>query len=532
MSSSTMWMIVLVTAVWLAHTLIKVNHSVHILQLNGYFTDRYVRWISNNLRRAFAARDVIPLAAAVLIYMQMEVMGYVFWFTVYSLFIFLDITRYRKQGEKKKLVYTSRVKRLLVTIILLLAATGGMAQLLPAVYNPTLAAVVLPVVNLMAFPLTGLANALNRPLEKAISYWYYRDARGILDGMPNLTVVGITGSYGKTSSKLILNRILAERFNVLATPESYNTTMGVVITTRTRLKPVDNVFIVEMGARQKGDIKEICDLVQPDMGILTAIGEQHLETFHDLETIKNTKNELVESMAGRGVAFINADDENIRSLPVVNGVRYVRYGIKGENLDYRAGEVKYNSRGAAFTIYTPRGQAIMQTRLLGKHNIYNILGAAAVASEMGMDLATISYAVKKLEPIEHRLQVKRSAGMTIIDDAYNSNPVGAGMALEVLQQMPASRKIMVTPGMVELGNREQELNRAFGRQAAASCDYIILVGPRQTEPIQEGLKEVQYPQDQYYVAHNLQDALQHLKTVAILDSVVLFENDLPDTYNE
>lgn len=518
--------------VWAVHTLVKINYSVHILQLNGYFTDRYIRWINNNKSRVFILRDILPIVAIGFIYIGRDITAGIIWLAVYGLFTVLDVPRYKKQGEKKKLVYTSRVKRLLVTVVLLLAAAAGWSTVLLTGNELFPALFILLLVNMLAFFVTALANILNQPLERAITNWYYHDARRLLVSMPDLRVIGITGSYGKTSTKLILKRILAERYNVLATPESYNTTMGVVITTRTMLKPVNNVFIVEMGARQKGDIKEICDLVQPGMGILTAIGEQHLETFHDLDNIKHTKNELLKSMAGRGVAFVNADDENIASLPEVGGVRYVRYGINNDNLDYRAGELKYNSRGAAFTVYTPQGQAIMQTRLLGKHNIYNILGAVAAAAEMGMDLATISYAVKKLEPVEHRLQVKKSAGITIIDDAYNSNPVGAGMALEVLGQMPASRRILITPGMVELGEREHEFNRAFGRQAASSCDYIILVGPRQTAPIQEGLQDMNYPPGQLYLARDLKDALQHLKTVAILDSVVLFENDLPDTYNE
>ena len=111
--------------------------------------------------------------------------------------------------------------------------------------------------------------------------------------------------------------------------------MGVILTTRTRLKSTDEVFIVEMGARKKGDIKEICDLVRPSMGILTAIGEQHLETFKDLANIKRTKFELIQSLEKGGIAFVNWDDENIRSLPVVPGIRYVRYGIMADDLDYR-----------------------------------------------------------------------------------------------------------------------------------------------------------------------------------------------------
>lgn len=534
MTSTALLMTTAILVPWLYHTALKVNKAVHYLQLNGYFSGRYVRWLANNTSRIMTGWDLLPALVLVLWSFQPPAAVVVTWMVLYMGVGLIYFRTRRQEGEKKRLVYTARVKRLLSTIGILMALViAGAVTLIFLQRRMFYLLLGLFLLNLLAFAVTGLANLLNWPLERGINRWYYRDAARILNQQNNLRVIGITGSYGKTSTKHSLNRILAERFNVLATPESYNTTMGVILTTRTMLRPTDQVFIVEMGAKKKGDIKEICDLVHPDMAILTAIGEQHLETFKDLENIKQTKFELIQSLKPGGTAFINADDANIRSLPRVDSIHYVRYGIDAEEADYRAGSIQYDSRGTKFTVTSPRGHyGVFRTRLLGRHNIYNILAATAVACELGMDLATVALAVKKLTPVEHRLEVKRGHDYVIIDDAFNSNPVGSRMALEVLSKIEGSTKIMITPGMVELGAKEYELNYAFGRAAADVCDYLILVGPRQTQPIQQALKEQSFPSNRYFIAKNLNQALEHLNGIAKPGSVVLFENDLPDTYNE
>lgn len=526
--------VIAVLAPWLLYTVLKINKAAHYLQLSGYFAGRYVRWVGGNLFRVMGWLDLVPLLAIGLLWWQRSTVAYFVWGILYLIIAVAYFNTQRQAGSKKKMVYTSRLKRLLVVAAIIMLALSYWA--VRSLWTPGLhlnSLGVLYAVSTMTWILVLAATILIWPLEKAINFWYYQDAEQVLANHNSLKVIGITGSYGKTSTKNFLHRILAERFNVLATPESYNTTMGVILTTRTRLKSTDEVFIVEMGARKKGDIKEICDLVHPTMGIITSIGEQHLETFKDLNNIKRTKFELIQSLGEGGIAFVNGDDENIRSLPRVPGVRYLLYGINAEDLDYRAGSIQYDSRGSVFTVCSRKGQqGVFRTRLLGRHNIYNILAATAVACEMGMDMATVALAVRNLAPVEHRLEVKRGKDYLILDDAFNSNPVGSKMALEVLSKMEGSKKIMITPGMVELGGREYELNYEFGQAAAAVCDYVILVGPRQTQPIQEALKEAYYPDNQYFVARNLNQALQHLSLIAKPGSVVLFENDLPDTYNE
>jgi UDP-N-acetylmuramoyl-tripeptide--D-alanyl-D-alanine ligase len=265
---------------------------------------------------------------------------------------------------------------------------------------------------------------------------------------------------------------------------------------------------------------------------LTAIGEQHLESFKSLEIIKQTKFELIEALPPDGIALLNMDNEHIRALAPRSSVKTIFFGIDSADLHYSAKNIRMNASGCSFDFCTPHGKNYeFQTSLLGKHTIYNILGAAALACELGVEPKFLESTVRSLAPIPHRLELKRtSQNITIIDDAFNSNPVGAQSALEVLKAIEGKKKILVTPGMVELGKREYDLNREFGCQATEVCDYVILVGRQQSLPLQDGLRSLNF--DRYYVAQNLQDANQHLRTIVEAGDVVLYENDLPDTYNE
>lgn len=509
----------------LAYAAVKVRAQVHMLQLNSYRNERYARWLRKNPARLFLTRDLLPLLAIPLLAAGYVAAGLAVWTAAH---VVLVLT-YPRTAEKKKLVYTFRIKRLLAGVALLvLIPLAVSASSLPGLLGTLAVAYLLPFVPVLA------ANILMRPVEKAVERYYINDAKARLRAMKGLTVVGLTGSYGKTSTKNVLAKILAARYDVLMTPESYNTTMGVVRTIRELLRPTHEVFVVEMGAMQPGDIRELCAIAPPTHAVLTAIGEQHLETFKTLENIKKTKYEIVEAVPAGGTAYLNYDDENVRSLPRATGKKHVYYGMASDAVDYYGYNVRFDASGTSFTVRTPGGgEGEFTTRLLGRHNISNILAGIAVATELGMELKTIARAVRDLRPVEHRLSIVRHPnGVTVLDDAFNSNPVGARMALEVLGEFAGRQKILVTPGMVELGPRHHELNKAFGAQAAKVCDQVILVGQRQTAPIREGLAEAGYPPERLAVVRNLAEAVQRMQALVADGDVVLFENDLPDTYNE
>lgn len=354
-------------------------------------------------------------------------------------------------------------------------------------------------------------------------------AKHKLEDIPGLKVIGITGSYGKTSTKYIVNTILSQRYNTLMTPESYNTTMGVVRTINEKLTSMHQLFICEMGAKYVGDIKEITDIVNPTYGIVTAIGPQHLDTFKSLDNVKKTKLELVESLPDDGVAFVNWEDENIRHSKITKNM--VKFGLSKE-ADYYAENIDITERGATFDVVIPEKESIrIKTRLLGNLNILNIVGAVAIADKLGLTPDEIKMGAKYIRPVPHRLELKQNPnGSIIIDDAYNSNIRGAKMALEVLKSFEHKKRILITPGIVELGDKMTEINQELGRNAADSCDFIILVGPQQAVPIYNGIKEKNYPESQVFIAKNLQEALSKMNEIMTKDSVVLLENDLPDNY--
>ena len=511
----------------LAYAFVKTKTQVHMLQQNSYRNERYIRWLRKHSDRLFPVKDLLPLLALPLLLAGYQTAGLVYWVAA---LVALQLTA-KKSVEKKKLVYTFRVKRLFAGMALILAVLLALFGLGP---SPAGLLATLAAAFLFPFALVLAGNTLLRPVENWVEGRYVSQARARLQAMRGLTVVGLTGSYGKTSTKNVLAKILAARYNVLMTPESYNTLMGVVRTTREMLKPTHEVFVVEMGAMQKGDIKEICDLVAPTHVVLTAIGEQHLETFKNLETIKKTKYEIVEAAPDDGYVYLNYDDENVRQLPRIGDKKYIYYGMASDQVAYYGYDLRFDANGTSFVVRKQDGtEKEITTKLLGRHNISNILAGIAVASELGMDLGTIARAVRDLKPVEHRLSiVKHPNNVTVLDDAFNSNPVGSRMALEVLGEFSGNKKILVTPGMIELGDKQHEFNKAFGEQAAAVCDYIILVGQRQTAPIREGLAARGYPPERYFVAKDLAEAVQHLQTVVAAGDVVLFENDLPDAYNE
>jgi len=507
--------------------------QIHMLQLNSYRNQRYFIWIRRNALKAINYLDLLPLIGVAIMYSGRQTFGFIVIILIYGVLFFTK----KKIKEKKKLVFTPRVKRLMFTLALVYGAVI-VAELyyLPWQIDINYIALIclsLVLINTFTLVIIFLANTINKPLEDTINLYYYKDAQKKIKKMPKLTVIGITGSYGKTSAKHVIYKILSKQFNVLTTPASYNTTMGVVKVIRTSLKPIHEIFIAEMGAKAIGDVQEICELVTPKYGVLTSIGPQHLETFKTIENVKIGKFELIDSLPEDGVGFENIDDLNIQTLPIPK-CKVICYGINNVKAQFKAENIKFNSRGSSFEVVKPDGtRANFQTKLLGGHNIYNILSGVAIATELGMDLETISYAVRDLDAVDHRLKIKQMAnGVTIIDDAYNSNPVGSRMALEVLAQMDGVKKIMITPGMIELGEQEYELNKRLGEYAAAACDYVILVGGKQTLPIQEGLREKEFPANKVFVALNIDEAFRHLDTISIPGCVVLIENDLTDDYNE
>jgi UDP-N-acetylmuramoyl-tripeptide--D-alanyl-D-alanine ligase len=316
------------------------------------------------------------------------------------------------------------------------------------------------------------------------------------------------------------------------TPGSFNTPMGVVRTIREYLKPFHQIFVCEMGAKQKGDIEEICNIVHPDMGIITAVGPMHLETFKNIETVCATKFELADAIPATGFVAINNDFEPCKNR-VVSNTKGIRYGVSDtEGCDYRATNVRYTPSGTSFTVEGPEGLKLeLSTRLLGECNVSDLLAAVVIALQLGVTEENIRYAVASIEQVEHRLSIKQTpGGLTIIDDAFNSNPSGSKMAADVLSQFTDGKRIIVTPGMVELGSEQEHLNREFGKYLADKVDVAIVVGAYNREAIVSGLKEGGIAEEKLHIVESFNEAQKVLGGIMQKGDTVLYENDLPDTF--
>jgi UDP-N-acetylmuramoyl-tripeptide--D-alanyl-D-alanine ligase len=332
--------------------------------------------------------------------------------------------------------------------------------------------------------------------------------------------------------KYFLNTLLTAKYNVLMTPASFNTPMGVVRTIREQLRPTHEIFICEMGARRNGEIQELCDIAEPDFGILTSVGPQHLETFRTIETIIDTKFALARSVAkkGRGVCFVNADNTYIREHMDLSAGQ-IPYGTT-DDCNYFASDLTVSHEGTRFVMHIKDGGTIegMQTSLVGMHNAVNLAGAIGMALYLGVTPQQIRVSLAKLTAPPHRLELKRNGAVTILDDAYNANPSGSKAALDALAMFPDC-KILVTPGMVELGAEQEQRNEEFGRQAAAVCDYIFLVGERQAVPIRRGIEAAGFDMSRVTVTHTVEEAISGAYAVQHAGrKVILLENDLPDNY--
>lgn len=509
--------------------------SLHMLQQNRYNRGlRYTKWIFRNFKENFCSINLILILFAVPLFL--ENLNDLCIFCLLIVLYFLIHISYEENKHKEyklPLKYTARIKRLLISETFIYGLT---CLLMFVFYEESLARTYCFVLAMMAYLnlfVILLCNFINRPVEKMVNCHFKSKAIKKLKEMSNMEVVGITGSYGKTSTKNVVYEILDSNFNVFKTPENFNTPYGLMISINEKMDRYNDYFIAEMGACKKGDIKELCDFVKPKYGIVTSIGLAHLETFGSEENILRTKFELIESLPSDGIGVLNIDDHKQCSYRIKNNCKVVWIGIDNKDADYLATDIKMDYQGMSFKLKMKdkKEKYSFKTKLLGRNNIYNILDGLALGIELGMNIDVLQHAVENLEAVEHRLSMKNYYNVTLIDDAYNSNPSGAKMALEVLSMMPG-KHIVVTPGMIEIGKKEDACNREFGQEIAQVCDEVILIGKEKTKAIYEGILEKGFDSSNIRVYNDVMDAFAYLKEINGEETYVLLENDLPDVFME
>lgn len=522
----------------------KTKRYLHMLQQNLYNeNNRYLKWVWKNYEQ-FLNMDIIVVAISLIGYLIIFDLNKFTFMANIAIIILNIIVGYKwkkkivNDQNKKPLVVTARVKRLIFTIGILYLIPLGLTIYNGHVDNLQCVWMCLFISSLMLFLncyVVFIANIINFPIEKGVYIHFKRKAQKKLKSMTNLKIIGITGSYGKTSSKNILSDILSVKYNILPTPRNLNTYNGLIMTVNNYMDKFTDIFIAEMGAYVKGEIKGLCNLVKPKYGILTTIGTAHLESFGSEQNIIDGKFELIESLPSDGFAILNGDDSKQVNYKLKNKVKTIWIGINNPDVSVRASNIKCSGTGTSFDVsfVGDSKKYHFTTKLLGNHNVYNILAGIACGREFGIEIEDLINAVKMVKPVEHRLEVKRLGAFYQIDDAYNSNPVGAANACQVLKMMDGI-KVVVTPGMIELGDKEAEYNKKFGEEIAESCDYAVLIGEKRTKPIYEGIISTGFNKDNIVVYNDVREAYAFINSLCNGKDEVyaLFENDLPDTYNE
>ena len=515
---------------YLIFTIKKTKRSFHMLQQNYYDLDnRYFKWILTNITKIAFESDILFVLLICTLFFNIGITIGLF-IILYGI-IYLNYSK-KKVVVKKPLIITARIKRLSITVLILY-----LIMIIPLIINFSYdnilySYLILGLATYLNYFVVMTANVINKPVEKCV-YLYYKFKAVKKLKQYNIPVVGITGSYGKTSSKNIINDILNIKLNSFATPKSFYTPYGLINSINNYLDKFNDIFIAEMGAFKLGEIRENAKLVKPKYGIITSIGEAHLETFGSKENIMKGKFELIESLPNDGLAILNGDDEYQLKYKIKNKCNVKWIGIDNKDVDLYATNIKLSGNGTTFdcVFKGDKTKYKFNTKLLGKHNIYNILAGILLGRELGLSIEELLRGVSSVKTIEHRLELKKYGNINIIDDAYNSNPVGSKMAVEVLGLMDGL-KIIVTPGMIELGDKQYELNHKFGEYISEICDYVILIGKNQTKPIYDGLIENKFDDKKIFVLNDVREAFPLMNRLAQDNTYVLLENDLPDLFNE
>jgi UDP-N-acetylmuramoyl-tripeptide--D-alanyl-D-alanine ligase len=539
-------LVALAAVVWVVLIFRIVLVAARMFQIEEYESVRFLRW---GLTREWLAHravwlglllGAVALSVAAILPAARPVGIAIAWLVSAAAAQFT----WRWTSPKRPLVMTARMRRLLIAggflaVVLAAGLALGIVALHPIV-STLLVLIAAGLVTGLSEILLVAANVVTRPAESRIRRHYLTLAAARIK-MVDPVVVAVVGSYGKTSTKHILAQLLQPNVNTLPTRKSFNTLMGVTRVINEDLTPENRVFIVEMDAYAPGEIAAMSDLVHPGIAIITAIGPQHLERFSTIDRIAGAMYEVALALPADGTLILHTGDEPgalLAQRARADQRRLIRFALEnaGEattDADVVASSIRVDARGATFR-WQWDGQGLdreVTIPLLGRHQVANVSAALAAVVTLGYSIDDAIAAAASLEQVEHRLELMRTAGpLIVIDDSYNANPVGVHNGLEVLASMSAPHKFLITPGLVELGSVETDENRRYGEHAAKVCDHVIVMSAKTSDALCAGLRAGGMSEDRIHVVSTLEDATMLLQRLSQPGDVVLFANDLPDTY--
>lgn len=510
---------------------------LHIFQQEEYARGRFINWLLR--RRAFDRRASLFL----LVLGSLQVINYLpDWILFLGAGIgFLTLAFFEPnplRQAKKKLVLTPRALRIFSVSLIFLGVLG--AALWSA--NIPLWGWILFV---QAVPfLLPLAVSLLAPYEKSVQKRFWNEAQRIRTTL-RPQVIGISGSFGKTSVKHIVSHMLSHQAPTLMTPGSVNTPMGIARVLREELKPEHQFFVCEMGAYGPGSIASLCRLTAPDVGIISSLGPAHYERFRSLDTVARAKFELAEAVFDRDGWMVVADQ--VCSVPYAEAFVHTHRGricLVGPHAgsDVCMRHIHQTPHGIEVELICAQERHLLKAPLFGLHHGLNLALCFGLAHVLDLPKETVRLALLHLPQITHRLEVKeKEEGILLIDDSYNSNPVGFHSALDLLttlgrlqkEKFGQSRRILITPGMAELGEAHARLHEEVGRHAAQCVDVLLPILSQRIPSLLSAFKTTAselsampfiIPCDDFAQAHHW------IEKNLVKGDVILIENDLPDLY--
>ena len=554
----------IIAFLWLARTIKFVLFWIYLWQLKEYHIGRFIDHFRTDKGKTlvFGIVSIVKLILLILLLIDSVFLTLVFyvlfavWATESLFFIYSIFTKtFKRPVVTKKTVFLTSTSILLVILYAVFAYNYNdvlgftFSILLFDILTPLLISAVV----LLFQPFFVLArNGILKKAAKKIS------------GFKNLTVIGITGSYGKTSTKEFLTTILSSKFNVLSTPEHKNSEIGIAQTILQSLNEKHKIFIVEMGSYSKGGIKLLCDIVKPRIGIVTGVNEQHLATFGSLENLLSAEGgrELAESLPKNGLIILNGDNkycldlykktginkktkapilEKIGARPSTQDLSALVYTVKKDTVDSDIWTEDVEARKDSLhfiAICQDKEIAHFDVSVLGKQNVQNLLGAILIAKELGMNLEEISIACKNIRQEQAGMTLKKGLyGLNVIDSSYSSNPDGVmadldylnifGQNLLSLDNFIQAKKVIVMPCLIELGSKSKEIHRQIGKKIAEVCDLAIITTKDRFDDIKSGAIEYSMPADKILLCDKPADIVNIITTFCKEGDAVLLEGRVP-----
>ncbi len=447
-------------------------------------------------------------------------------------------------STRKGIDWTKKLGLLfLVALIIQIAISFIVAKLLSDIINasPVVFYTITTLVFLatcyvfFAFLLIGLL--LISPLDVYLKKKIINNAKLKIKSLPNLKIIGVAGSYGKTTMKEMLATILSQKYKVVQTPKSINTPIGISRIINNKVTTETEIFIVEMGEHYRGDIQDICEITKPSISVVTGINEAHLERMGSIQNTVSSIFEVVENSTPQAMVLLNADDE----LVMDNYQKFVKeqplifYGIntKVENMEIKNIKFHEDASGISFDM-VQRGLDIgtFKVALLGEYIVGNLSGCIQLAQKLNLSINQIALGIGQMKPVEHRLQpiYNKHSNVLVIDDSYNGNPKGVQEAVKVLARFQQQRRIYLTPGLVESGERAEEIHYNIGKQLSKVAGVVILVRNSVTPYIAKGLTENGFDAERILWFDSAKQAHKGLGKILRPYDVILFQNDWPDNY--